>query len=68
MSISDPIVVYEYSSTVPVGEVIRSDPPAGTEDVNINDPVTLYISLGPGVVDLIEFRASDHVFSFSVTG
>ncbi len=39
-------IVYEYSDTVPAGDVIRQEPPAGTV-LQPGDVVTLYISKGP---------------------
>jgi beta-lactam-binding protein with PASTA domain len=45
------VLVYEYSSTVPEGEVISQDPPADPDnpvDPNDNIVITLTISLGVG--------------------
>lgn len=43
------IEVEEYSDTVPIGEVIRTDPPAGTPIFDPDQVFTLYISKGPFV-------------------
>jgi hypothetical protein len=40
------VSVYEYSNEFAAGQVIRTDPPAGTV-VDPDDTITLYISLGP---------------------
>ncbi|MEO6885807.1 MAG: PASTA domain-containing protein, partial [Jatrophihabitantaceae bacterium] len=40
----------EFSNTVPAGEFLRSDPPAGTKVERGYSTVTLYISKGPDYV------------------
>jgi hypothetical protein len=46
-----PSDAHQYSATVPFGDVIKTDPPAGTI-VDLNDPnattVNMWVSLGPG--------------------
>jgi serine/threonine-protein kinase len=41
----------EYSDAVPQGKVTRTDPPAGNR-VTADQPITIYVSKGPAIVDV----------------
>lgn len=49
-----PSSIEETSDTVPGGHVINTDPTAGTR-LNVGDPITVYISIGPAEADVPDF-------------